>query len=87
MSKPILVDGLPVNYADLPDHLQDGMKRYLEGRIEPGSFLRDVLQNNLSGAVFRCGEIGELRAIMLWLHNYAPPTAHGGPHQYLEWLS
>jgi len=38
------------DYDLLPEHIRGGMKLYLEDHVEPGGFLRAVLENDLVGA-------------------------------------
>ncbi len=82
MPAPIYIDGRPIDYAPLPQHLRAGMRRYLELGVPPGSFLRAVLRNDLSAAVLTCSDVTMLRGIMIWLHNYTPRTAHGSTEAF-----
>jgi len=40
-----------LNYSVLHEHLQGGMRRYIEDGIPPGSFLQACLANDLTEAV------------------------------------
>ena len=82
----ILVDGRPIDYSSLPEGFQGSFKRYLEGKIEPGNFIKATIQNNLIDAVCLCSDITTLRPIMIWLHNYAPPKSFGSVEKYEEYL-
>ena len=69
------------NYELLPEHMRDGMKRYIERGIEGGSFMTAVLCNDLMGALGKADEINRDR---LWdygnfLYNEAPSSCHGSP--------
>lgn len=41
----------------LPDHLQEGMKRFTDQGIRPGGFLYAILTNDLRGAVVQADYI------------------------------
>jgi hypothetical protein len=72
----------------LPEHMRDAMKLYLEDRISPGSFLRAVLENNLSEAVSRADHInlGYLSNIVSFCYNDIPSAAWGSPEKVEAWL-
>ena len=85
----VMVDGKPVDYSGLPDHMQDAMKNYIEHGIEPGSFLSAVLCNDFMGAVGRADHINRhcLADYAMWLHNYAPPACFGSGEKFVAWLN
>lgn len=85
----ILVNGLPIDYSSLPEHMQDGMRLYLENRIGPGSFLTSVLANDLRGACERADHINRYRLydIVSWLYNYAPGNSWGSRESVNKWLT
>lgn len=82
------VDGEEVDYSGLPKGLQAAMKRYVEDRIKPGSFLCAVLQNDLKNAVFMADDSNRehLWAIVMWLNWNAPQECFGGITQFTNWL-
>ena len=84
----ILVKGLPIDYSDLPEHMQDGMRLYIESRIEPGSFMISVLSNDLRGACERADNINRHRLfdIVSWLYNHAPSRCWGSREAVAAWL-
>lgn len=84
----ILVDGQPVDYSGLPEHMQDAMRLYMERGIEPGSFLAAVLCNDFMGAIGHADSINavRLRDYAIWLHNYAPPASFGSREKYAAWV-
>jgi hypothetical protein len=49
----IALTKLPIDYTLLPEHLRDGMKRWIEFGIRPGSFLLAILHNDLEQACLR----------------------------------
>lgn len=76
------------NYEILPAHMRDVMQRYIENRLEPGGFLRAVLENDLVGSVMRADEINLERMYdyCLFLYNEAPSICWGSPEKVQAWL-
>jgi len=72
----------------LPQHLQPGIRRYLEHGIMPGSFLCSVIDNDLGGAVCRAAGISleEVKAVYLFFYNYCPSDSHGSKAKRLMWV-
>lgn len=75
--------------AGVPEHLQEGLVRYLVYRIAPGSFLLAVLENDLAGAINRGDEasVAGLQALVRFLYHHAPAVAYGGPQIVRTWLT
>lgn len=75
----------------LPSHMIGGWLRYWNDRIEPGGFLRAVLENDLIGALGRADatNISCLKKYGECLYWYAPgrPTGWGSPEAVKKWLS
>jgi hypothetical protein len=73
----------------VPVRLRGGLKRYLVDRVRPGSFLCNLLRNDLAAAVVQADEdsLAGLRDLVLFLHNYAPGPAHGSPGNFEAWLA
>ena len=81
-----LLDAM-ADYA-IPQHLVEGLERYLCDHIPPGHFLLAILRNDLTEAVNRADEdsrkaIGDLVA---FLGNTAPAGAWGSPERVRIWL-
>jgi hypothetical protein len=78
-----------LNYTTLPQHLREGMQRYLEDRIRPGGFLVAVLENDLMGAVRRADQdsLAFLDRIMMDFMIDVPPVAWGSPQKVERWLA
>lgn len=87
-AKELIVNGRPIDYSDLPDHMQDAMRLYMERGIEPGSFLMAVLCNDLMGAVSRADHINasRLKDYAAWLYNNAPPQSFGSREKVGRWI-
>jgi len=74
-------------YPGIPPHLHDGLIRFLDRGIEPGSFLTAVLENDLLGAI-KHGDaeaIAGLPHIVKFLWNKCPGNAWGSPETVRAW--
>ena len=78
---------MTINYEQLPEHIRDGMRRYVESGIEPGSFLTAVLCNDLMRAIGVADEINRARLwdICAFLYNEAPSTCFGSVEAFQSW--
>jgi hypothetical protein len=76
-----------INYSNLPEHMQDGMRRYIEHGILPGSFLTAVLANNLMMAVGHADSINltRLQNYLRFLYEEAPSSCYGSTKTVREW--
>lgn len=74
--------------AGVPQHLHEGLVRYLVHHIKPGAFLTAVLENRLDAAIVRGDEdsVRGLRALVTFLHHDGPPAASGTPTLVRMWL-
>jgi hypothetical protein len=72
---------------ELPEHLREGMRLYLQDGVTPGGWMCAVLDNDLSNAVQRCDDraLGTLRNLFEWLCMYAPASAWGAPDKRAAW--
>lgn len=72
----------------VPDHLRDGIKRYLVDRVQPGSCLQAVLENDLQEAVSRADDVtfAALPSVVKYLFNEAPIEAYGEKGCVSKWL-
>jgi hypothetical protein len=75
------------DYSTIPEHLREGFNNWLCHGIEPGSFLRAVLTNDLVGAVVRADEVSlaNLRPIVQFLLDQAPEGSFGSPRVLRDW--
>jgi len=82
------MDTMSLPYDKLPPLLRDGMKLYIEHGIQPGSFLRAVIINDLRLAVIRADNdnLVRLREILLWFDSHAPAGCWGSPEIMRDWL-
>jgi len=73
----------------IPSYMVEGLALYLLNRIRPGSFLSNVLENDLMGAL-KCADdtnVNCLCAYGMFLYNYAPMGSYGSPAKVAAWLN
>jgi hypothetical protein len=66
----------------------EGLARYLDDHIKPGSFLSAVLCNDLSKS-FGCADeenTASMQVLVAFLYNEAPSAAWGSPEKFQAWL-
>ena len=71
----------------VPEHLRDGLARYVIHGIVPGSFLCAVLGNDLHGAI-RYGDddsLAGIKSIITFLWNSTPAACFGTAARVDEW--
>ena len=73
--------------GDVPVHLQEGLRRYLDYGIPPGHFLTAVLSHDLFDAINRGDDesIAGLVPLVRWLANKAPARSHGSRAIVAAW--
>lgn len=76
----------------VPERYRAGLKRYVTEHIEPGNFLRLVLEDwKLAEAIARLDHdvtMDEFRELLLFIHNeIMPGNCHGSPERVRIWLS
>ena len=77
-----------IDYDDFPQDFSEGLKRYIEHGIRPGSFLSAVLEGDLYEAVAR-GSDDSLRSIAELVKNitwHLPADCFGSKERVSEWL-
>ena len=83
------VDGEPIDYSGLPEHLRDGVRRYMDSGVRPGSFLCAVISNDLVLA-FRLADDGltltALQSITRWFIWHAPQGSFGSASEMDTWI-
>jgi hypothetical protein len=75
-------------FERVPVHMREGLRLYVDEHIEPGSFLRAVLENNLSLSFQRADSINRyaLFDIVSYLYNWCPMDCWGSPERVEKWL-
>lgn len=77
-----------VDYSELPELLQEGMRNYVEHRLMPGGFLQAVLSNDLTTAALTADDINRPRLadIAEWCYDELPIACWGDPEKVSRWL-
>jgi hypothetical protein len=75
-------------YAEIPEHMQDALRRYVIQGIKPGDFLTAVILNDLKNAVNRADEtnLRLLRTYVQWFYNEAPGACWGSLENMQTWM-
>lgn len=73
----------PAYAVSVPEHTKAAIWRYVVHRIPPGSFVRAVLENDLTEAVMRADDLNlpALAAIVAFVVNEIPLDAWGSKRQ------
>ena len=72
----------------VPEHTVDGLRRYFDGGLPPGGFLRAVFANDMDAAL-SCADSLNAAAIgplLRWLQLHAPVVAWGSVEAVEGWL-
>ncbi len=77
----------PSKHWRIQEHMRSGAQLYIEQGIMPGSFLKAVLENNLSEAVLRADHINVLALAEYgaWLSFDIPGDCWGSPEIVKRW--
>ena len=72
----------------IPERTLDGIKRYIEDRIQPGGFLTAVLENNLTKSFGSADEDNRkaLYEIVGYCYGMLPFSCWGSPEKVEKWL-
>lgn len=76
-----------IDYSALPDHMQEGTRRYIERGGQVGNFLTEVFSNRLVQAYSRADEMNQA-FMTVWasfLYNQAPRGCWGSPEAVEKW--
>lgn len=79
---------ITLDYSSLPEGLEGCMRRYIEDRLQPGSFLSAVLENNLRESFATADNVNRYAMfdIVSWVYNNAPASCWGSPEKVKQWL-
>lgn len=72
----------------IPSHTAHTIQNYIVDRLQPGSFIRAVVRNNLMDA-FSYADVENLEAIkeiVMYFYNYAPMECWGSEENYNNWM-
>jgi hypothetical protein len=75
-------------YAQIPEHMQAALRRYVLEGVKPGDFLTAVICNDLRNAVGRADEtnLPLLKLYVQWFYNVAPGSCWGSDEKMLKWM-
>lgn len=73
----------------IPNHMIEGLQRYIRNRIHPGDFLSAVINNNLRRAAERADDINAriITAYVAYLYNHAPSNSWGYAGALDKWIN
>ena len=76
-----------IDYSGLPEHIRDGVQRYVERGIIPGDFLQAVIKNQLkeSFALADRVNIDNMFAIVGFFYNEVPFGCWGSEEKMIKW--
>lgn len=79
---------IEINYSTLPDHMQEGVRQYIEKGRPIGDFLTAVFENDLVEAFGRADGINAaaMREWAKFLYNQAPAPCWGSKEKVAAWL-
>lgn len=73
---------------DVPKHLREGIREYIDSGRETGGLLMAIFCNDLRHAVTVChpSSTRQFHGICKWIYNYAPESCCGSPERVREWM-
>jgi hypothetical protein len=76
-------------YADIPAHMQETIKRYVIEKVRPGDFLSAIIKNDLRGAIGHADSenLPLIKLYVQWFYNRAPAVCAGSEAAMTNWLS
>ena len=77
------------DYSVIPQHMRDGLIRYVVDHLQPGDFLSAVICNDLAGAVERADaeNLPLLKTYVAWFYNVPPAICNGSHKAMTAWLA
>lgn len=77
------------NWYLIPSHMHEGVKNYALEGIQPGGFLRAVLENDLFSAASRADakNIEKLGNWAIFIHCYLPANSYGSQQRVDDWIN
>lgn len=78
-----------LNYEMLPEHMQDGMRRYVEQGIPPGGFATAVLENKLAESFLKADTDNThyMREWAVFMWEEMPTAAWGSTEKVAAWIA
>ncbi len=73
----------------IPDHMLEGIERYIDHGIPPGHFLTAIITNNLREAVGRADDdnVQIIPAYVGYFYNEAPSACWGSIEKMNAWIN
>ena len=77
-----------IDYSILPEHIQGGVKRYIEQGIKPGDFLTAVICNDLKNSIMCADDtnLGRIFDIVKFFYNESPSACWGSKDAMKYWM-
>lgn len=74
---------------EIPDYMMEGLDRYKNKGLEPGSFLREILCDNFVSAAGYADDnnLRNLPAYAAYLYNVMPLPAWGSEEKVKAWIA
>lgn len=84
-----MYDTSPIDYSELPQHMQLGFQYYIEHHIAPGGFGTAMLAHDWDGARRRadCVNIHNIERIANWIAKFIPENAQGSYQHVDNWVN
>jgi hypothetical protein len=78
-----------INYSILPEHMREGMERYIEHGIRPGDFLYLILCNDFVHALCHADSINTARIVdyAQFLYLELPAVCWGSREKVENWMN
>lgn len=72
----------------MPHYTEIALRHYVNDGLEPGGFLKSVLENDLVSAIFRAdvNNYSNIKAICRFVQWELPQEAWGSPEKVAQWL-
>ena len=73
----------------VPDHMMDGIERYVEHGINPGHFLTAIITNDLRETIGRADDenLQNIPAYVDYFYDNTPASCWGSPEQMGAWVA
>ena len=77
-----------IKWENCPEHARPALRRYVEGRLRPGSFLYAVLSNNLIQAIETADDENkrDLNALVKFMYTEIPAACWGSVNKVEKWI-
>jgi len=75
--------------SNIPEYMHEGIINYLFYHVEPGDFLRNLLQNNLLGTFGNADSTNSslIKEYILFFYKNVPIIVWGSEEKYNKWIN